>query len=262
MLTIYCLSSFRSSGKARYQTFQQAMQAATLEVGKPKEHMRIMTDWHHNDNHASSPPPPPSPGKLIASPIIQQQNNKIRKRKRDKKNRRGFEFLTPKIEMQGSKAIASNRNLMASLEKLINDATAQVNQKKNESLCCKVFKRTKGDDGGGESDAAENIGFVKLESRSSTFSDARLAIDQQISNEIINSQWRFVLPTLGPMSRNQEHSLGPLIDLIVPSSPSSIKNADGSILWPLPIYVEHESASTSPKQPSSTTDELKTANTF
>eukprot|EP00980_Cylindrotheca_fusiformis_P015227 scaffold4225_cov128-Cylindrotheca_fusiformis.AAC.7 len=212
----------KSNGKARFQTFRQAMQAATIEAGKPKE-MRM--DWNHNNGTTPAAASPPNKKK--------KSSNSRRKRKRPLKALRGFEFLSP---VGTSNDVASNRNLMWSLEKLLSSDKKVVEQLPlpPSHLCCKVFKTSKDER---KTISEQHIGFVKLDSRSATFRDARVAIERDLMDAIDDndedSSWRFVLPTLGPMSQTQEQTLGPLLDLIPKSD-----TADGSVLRPLDIHIE------------------------
>jgi hypothetical protein len=225
----------RSAGKARFQTFQQALQAATIEAGKPKE-MRM--DWNHNE--------PPSPG--MASPNRQQSASKSRKRRREKVNSprrkpRGFGFLTTPGSFSAGSRVSSTQNLMTSIERLLvaSSNANTIESSQDGDLCCKLFKKTTTPDG---DESSENIGFVKMNSRKTcTFADARIAIQDELVPEFIpaGTQWKFTLPTLGPVSSKQEKSVGPLIQLLQSSAPES-SVVSGSVRRPLPIYIEFVSS--------------------
>ncbi|KAL3911205.1 MAG: hypothetical protein SGILL_007373 [Bacillariaceae sp.] len=125
----------KSSGKLRMQTFQQALQAATLELAKPIE-MRM--DW----NHTELPQTLPTPKKKTPIPIRKKQkrarhvensssdddssslkkNGKKRKRKKaPPKPLRGFPLLTHAKGPQ----VPTKRNLIHALQGVEETTTAK-----------------------------------------------------------------------------------------------------------------------------------------
>ena len=90
-----------------------------------------------------------------------------------------------------------------------------------------------------------NVGFVKLSSlKSNTFADVRTAMLQDLEEiPMGNSEWRFFVPGLGPVSLKQETTLGPIYSFLRRTTMD--KNlGDGTLLQPLKVFlVEKEKSS-------------------
>ena len=57
-----------------------------------------------------------------------------------------------------------------------------------------------------------NIGFVRLPSRlESTFKDAREVMEDELVPDVIDFEFKFVIPSLGPVAQKQEALFGPLL---------------------------------------------------
>mmetsp|Transcript_6160 Transcript_6160/g.15460 ORF Transcript_6160/g.15460 Transcript_6160/m.15460 type:complete len:1101 (-) Transcript_6160:132-3434(-) len=57
-----------------------------------------------------------------------------------------------------------------------------------------------------------NIGFVRLPSRlESTFKDARQVMEDELVPDVIDFDFKFVIPSLGPVAQKQEAMFGPLV---------------------------------------------------
>ena len=72
------------------------------------------------------------------------------------------------------------------------------------------------------------LGFLAL-SKSSTFADARLQIEEELD---VEGPWKFQLDALGTVSKKQENKLGPMVDWVI------AENADaGSRKNPLKVVI-------------------------
>ena len=103
-----------------------------------------------------------------------------------------------------------------------------------EHVFCKLTKRQI-DASGNATD--EHLGFVRLESRNATFSDARAAIQEDMDPESLpGDDWKFYLPPIGPMSKRQEGSFGSLSSFLLGQEFEG-RLGDGSLTSPFIIYL-------------------------
>ena len=105
-----------------------------------------------------------------------------------------------------------------------------------------------------------NVGFVKLSSlKSNTFADVRTAMLQDLEEiSMGNSEWRFFVPGLGPVSLKQETNLGPIYSFLRRTTMD--KNlGDGTLLQPLKVFLvkKEESSSTTSSASDKTAQEEK-----
>jgi hypothetical protein len=252
----------RASGKARTKAFQQAMQAATVEAGKPIE-MRM--NWNHSDQP-----------QILPSPKIAAQPKKGRKRGRDnseeikddieeekrqsssslsrskpakqngsssstklKSTNRGFDLLSSSetAPSEPSQQLSSRRNLNKAIAAVAAAAANPIESSEDGDLVCKLFKKC-------EKASLVNIGFVKLESRKqSTFADARIGIHEQLVPDCIDpeQEWRFLVPNLGPVSSKQERTLGPMLPFLRKTT-ADAQLGNGSLIHPLKVIIMDSSA--------------------
>lgn len=235
----------RASGKARTSMFQQALQAATLEAGKPVE-MRM--DWNHTDQPQILPSPKMMKPKTKSA-------TKSRKRKLDKEESRdseerqasessrlkprGFKILSRSGGSAGPQ-ISTRRNLAGAMETLALASSAnQIEYSEDGELCCKLFKKTPISETISDPKAIINIGFVKLKSRKKcTFADARVIIQHELVPDGIapEAEWKFFVPALGPVSTKQEISLGPMLPFLR-STTSDANLGKGSLMHPLKVII-------------------------
>jgi hypothetical protein len=85
-----------------------------------------------------------------------------------------------------------------------------------------------------------NVGFIKLESRKkSTFASARVIIESELVPDCIpaDSNWKFLVPSLGPVSLKQEASLGPLLPFLQSATTSKEEIGDGTMRHPLQVVI-------------------------
>ena len=80
------------------------------------------------------------------------------------------------------------------------------------------------------------VGFVEIENPKATFADLRVCIQAELSDLEISSDWnwRFLLPTLGPVSLRQELTRGPIQPLL---KQTSSPPRDGSIRSPFKVFL-------------------------
>lgn len=163
----------------RAKMFRQALHIACLEEGKPVD-LRMI--WNHQGDEPIqhiplSPPLTRKKGRPRTSPLTDDV-------KPAKKKKRGAPKKRP----------AS----VTSLQEVLEEET--------EPVYCRVTKRTLND----ESKDDENLGFISLEGGAS-FVDARDIIKNEMDAETLPPKdWKFFLPSLGPVSHRQEGHLGPL----------------------------------------------------
>ena len=235
----------RAAGKARTTIFQQALQAATVEAGKPIE-MRM--DWNHTDQ----PQILPSPEKAKKP---KQRASKERKRVREeekerylggrqssqqssKKKLRGFGFLP---EFPGSQPqLSTRRNLSQAIEALAAAKSAnQIESSEDGELFCTLLKKTIVPNAKSNPECLNNIGFVKLKSRKTcTFAEARAVIQEELVPDGISldTEWRFFVPPLGPASIKQEQTLGPMFPFLK-STTTNANLGKGNLLHPLKVII-------------------------
>lgn len=228
----------KASGRARMRLFQQALQAATVELGKPVE---LRMEFNHTDQ----PQILPSPKFRKPKRRLITQNNKKPDNGSKRQTIRGFPLLssTSSVDFTQNQT-STRRNLNRAIEALAVASTA--NEADDGELCCKLLlKRTYGATSASES--LSNIGFLKLPSRTkSTFEDARKVIVQELVPDCLPSdkEWRFFVPSLGPMSRKQESTLGPLYKFLRLTTCES-NMGKGTLMHPLKLVIlDLESSST------------------
>lgn len=223
----------KSSGKGRVRLFQQAMQAAAVELGKPVE-------FRMEFNHTDQPQILPSPKfkKPKRRDIITNLESPVKNAKR--RNVRGFPLLSSETSADSQKPeVTVRRNLNRAIEALAVASTINqaADSATDEELFCKLLKKNL--IGTSELSSLENIGFVKLPSRNkSTFEEARKLVDEELSPDYLKAgqAWRFFVPQLGPMSRKQESSLGPMYKFLrLTTCDSSL--GDGTPMNPLKVVI-------------------------
>jgi len=192
----------RAAGKVRSRQFQLALQAAIIEEDKPLD---IRLDWNRNEEQAQLLPIP--------------------KRKKKRKAPAGKE--TDPVNVTGIKNDV--------------DKTIKKKMRKSGPLFCRIVKRTLSDNKNEVDNSTNevNIGFLKLPSmKYSTFADARKAIMKDIVPEALapTSQWKFHVTTLGPVSSQQETSLGPIIPFLRSGIGGNVDNG-GSIDDPITVVI-------------------------
>ena len=84
----------------------------------------------------------------------------------------------------------------------------------------------------GDGSLDNRLGFVMLESRDATFADVRAAIEEEVDP---GDNWRFVVPSLGPVSRKQEECLGPVVSFLQRKFDDQL--GDGSIDSPFELSL-------------------------
>jgi hypothetical protein len=103
-----------------------------------------------------------------------------------------------------------------------------------EHFYCKLTKRQI-DALGSELD--EHLGFVRLESRNATFSDARATIQEEMDPESLpENSWKFYLPPIGPVSKRQEQSFGSVSSFLLGQEFEG-RLGDGSLDSPFILYL-------------------------
>ncbi|CAJ1948639.1 unnamed protein product [Cylindrotheca closterium] len=99
----------RSSGKLRFQAFQQALQAARIEAGKPKI---LRMDWNHKKLSY------PSPKDRKSNPLTNLKREREEKtvQASPRRLKRGFKLLSSADDSEGR---AQSSNLFFSIENII-----------------------------------------------------------------------------------------------------------------------------------------------
>ena len=277
----------KSAGKSRFAIFQQALQAATLELGKPIE-MRM--DWNHSELPQTLPSPQKKPVAMPRKKIKKRtrtdssvgSSDEDRKRKRKKRKQikpRGFPLLSSSQTVKDAPQVSVKRNLVNALQAVEvqehnpgnrssgRRANAIVELTEDGDLFIKLLQKpglpqvTLEDDGNGnaslstENDGPDsdyhnnhdsassstytNVGFIKLPSRkTSSFADARKSIQKELVPDSIqpNSKWRFHVPGLGPVSRQQEDTMGPMFAFLRRTT-LNVNLGDGTLLNPLKVFM-------------------------
>ncbi|KAL3911858.1 MAG: hypothetical protein SGILL_007119, partial [Bacillariaceae sp.] len=273
------------TAKARFKIFQQALQAATLELAKPVE-MRM--DWNHSELPQTLPSPQkkpailPSKKRIRASSISSSDQDRKHKRKKRKHIKpRGFPLLSSSLTIKDAPQVPTKRNLIGALQAVEiqvqrpgngnriggRRANAIVELMEDGDLFIKLLQKpglpqvTLEDDGSGnaslstEDDGQDNdyhnnhdnassstytnVGFIKLSSRkTSSFADARKSIQNELVPDSIqpNSKWRFHVPGLGPVSRKQEDTMGPMLAFLQRTT-LNVNLGDGTLLNPLKVFM-------------------------
>lgn len=212
----------RVAGKARTQLFQQALQAATIEAGKPIE---FRMEFNHTDQPQILPSPKmiqrkrmkPSRSSALSStlsPMSQEKMNRKRTRtdtpstsSRSFQGVPGFGFLSDAADDPHSQPQTSTRrNLLRAMEALAgtrttttsntrtNITTNEIEAPEDGELCCKLYLNTgptllstpawSATQSTLPKEGLLNIGFVKLPSiKKSTFADARKVIHAELVSD-------------------------------------------------------------------------------
>jgi hypothetical protein len=227
----------KASGRARMRLFQQAMQAASLEMGKPVE---LRMEFNHTDQPQILPSPQfKKPQRRILTPDRQKRlelDNACPNTKSSKRVKvRGFPLLSDPVQLDPEKnQISVQRNLLRAMEALAAARTLrETDPSEDGELYCRLSRRKC------NGRSLTSLGFIKLPSRAkSTFEDARRAIETELVPDAIaeNQEWRFFVPSLGPMSRKQESTLGTLYRFLRLSTCDSTMG-DGTLMNPLHLIV-------------------------
>mmetsp|Transcript_72914 Transcript_72914/g.211053 ORF Transcript_72914/g.211053 Transcript_72914/m.211053 type:complete len:259 (+) Transcript_72914:750-1526(+) len=224
----------KASGRARKRLFQQAMQAATVEMGKPIE---LRMEFNHTDQPQILPSPKfKQPKRRSLSPDHLHRREDPQSHSMKRRRIRGFPLLSETVSLDPKQnQISIRRNLNRAMEALAKANTEQQldESKEDSELCCKLLRKET------SSSEASNIGFIKLPSkRESTFENARKVILEELVPDCIpeSQEWRFWIPGLGPMSRKQESTLGSVFKFVrLTTSDSTV--GDGTMMNPLRIVV-------------------------
>ena len=155
--------------------------------------------------------------------------------------------------------MSTRRNLIHAMEELATMATmsaTQIESSEDGELYCKLLQRilpldgsavparattpTKSTPSSASSESSVvNIGFVKLPSRKkSTFAHARTVIQQELVPDVLSptADWKFYVPSLGPVSSRQEESLGPMLPFLQ-NATSDPRLGNGSLRNPLKVII-------------------------
>lgn len=200
----------RHAGKNRSLMYEEALKVAIIELGKPID---SRMDWNH-----------PAPNTIL-SPVKNQASAQDLGSKKPSRKRgrlvRAKELL-PELETVTVKQVRaktpSRSNLQATLA--LQNASIQVDM---ELFCSVEYEGT-------------NVGFVQLPSRrDATFSDARSEIHAHMGEDLPEG-WKFLVPTLGPVSYKQETTLGPIL-LFLQQASLDPYLGDGSSRYPVKILI-------------------------
>jgi len=228
----------KASGRARIRLFQQAMQAATLEMGKPVE---LRMEFNHTDHPQILPSPQfKKPQRRTLAPDRQKKlefndaspDTKSRKRMKV----RGFPLLSDPVQLNPEKyQVSVQRNLHRAMGTLAAaHAQRAIDHSTDTEIYCTLSMRKSG-----IKRTPSSLGFIKLPSRATcSFEDARLAIETELVPDRIakDDRWRFFVPSLGPVSLKQESTLGPLYRLLRLSSFDATVG-DGTLTNPLRLLL-------------------------
>lgn len=221
---------FRVAGKARFEKFRQALQAALLEAGKPIE-MRM------------NPEPEEIPSPQMTSPK-RLMAKKRRKRVREEgvaveldlsraSKSRGFQFLKASDSSLPQPQTPTTTNLNAVINSIVPKNEMLGHIENDQELFCRIIfvDRSK------TPEARTEYGFVKLASKETcTFADVRSIIEEELMSDSVQFSWKFLLPTLGQVSNKQETTLGPVFPILKRTF-SDTKAANGSLDQPFEILI-------------------------
>jgi hypothetical protein len=235
----------KASSKQRYQDFEQALHMAAMELSKP---VQDRMDW----NHPKLPSPPReedimSPTSAAKKQLAKEHSRRSASSKTAKRRLEGggFGFLPA---AKHSQVPTNRRNLTRALEGLhqhqqqhsSNNNTAQpIEANDDGALYIKILNKI-GSSSSDSNDGLENVGFCKLPSRNTcTFADARRIIQAELVPDSLPAtvDFKFSIPSLGPVARKQETSLGPLWALLRASTTDSATLGDGSVLRPCQVII-------------------------
>ena len=227
----------KASGRARIRLFQQAMQAASIEMGKPVE---LRMEFNHTDHPQILPSPQFKKPQRRSLTQSQQKRLELHDSSPDTKpckrtKVRGFPLLSDPVQLHPEKhQISVQRNLLRAMEALATARTLrEIDPLEDTEVYCMLSKRK------GDGECPRRLGFIRLCSRvQCTFADARQVISKELVPDSIpaNQEWRFFIPSLGPMSRIQESTLGPLYKFLRLSTFDSMMG-DGTLTNPLQLIV-------------------------
>jgi len=188
--------------KARGKMFQQALHIACLEEGKPID-LRMI--WNHQGDEPLEHIPMSPPGK------------------RKQKKRRQHKEPSDKTDKKRHRKGKTNGK---------ESSTTSLFQPRDE-LFCRVTKRIVDEN---DKDIEESLGFVTLNSGTATFRDAREAIKNEMDPDSLPpKEWKFFLPSLGPVSHRQEARLGPVAAFLHKTFDDRL--GDGSVENPFQIAL-------------------------
>ena len=248
----------RSAGKKRSASFQQALQAATIESQKPIE-MRM--DW----NHSEQPQILPSPTQKNIPPTRKRRRRQLspvgrsllqtppRSRQKPRSKPRGFPLLQNLQTESEMEQVLTKRNLSLALEGLSASASRGivnpiVELSEDAPIYLKLLQKTSlpiedsagrpvPSENGNTKKQCKNVGFIKLSShKSSTFADARAAILEDTDIFASGREWNFFVPGLGPMSRKQETDVGPIYAFLRQTTTDQYLG-NGTLLDPLKVFL-------------------------
>lgn len=100
-------------------------------------------------------------------------------------------------------------------------------------MYCTVFRERGGMEG------KIGLGFVRIQSRKkATFAHLRRVIEMDLVPDAIPStwEWRFLLPTLGPLAIKQESKFGPLLPFLLQMSRADTVG-NGTLQSPVQIHL-------------------------
>lgn len=210
----------KSHSKKRYHSFLSAFQAATIEEAKP---IAQRFDWkHEGENNLLLSPHKEEAGvsgnaaHLVGSKRDSEKSSTLSVGSQPQKKR----------TRQGKKPVAAQH-----LQFDRNSNSSASSPVELLELFCRIVRIQTPSIPSPD----KIIGFIKLDSRESTFEDARVAIEKDLVPEELDTDfnWRFHIDTLGPVSRKQESSLGPILKLVRNHSDS----CDGSIVHPICLKI-------------------------
>jgi hypothetical protein len=193
----------KNHSKARFASFQSAMQIAMIEQGKRPE-QRL--EWTHTESTA--------PVELGTDNEQLSKTKRVRRR-RSVNSSIGEDIKTVDICSQSPTASSSGSSRAAPL-----------------NLVCSVFEY-----GETRSTGGTPMGFVILPNQlTATFAEARLEVDRQGLE--MPTRWRFFIPNLGPITFVQESTLGPMQAFLKQSNPSS--HGEGTFENPVKVYFVND----------------------
>jgi hypothetical protein len=173
----------KAAGKNRFKNFQQALQAATMEQGKALEYRLDIT----KTTNQQGPQLLPSPAKQLKQRKKEKPVQPDGQAERSKARRTGVK--APPEEDAAKKAPNSRkRRLEAAFEE-------EDEEEAEQGLYCRIYVST--------DDQTAAVGFVELQ-KDATLGDARTTIGDTLEPQLLPSEWRFLHPTLGPISMRME----------------------------------------------------------
>lgn len=233
--------SAKNGGRNRFMRFQEALQAAVLEEMKP---LTRRLEWGGNDAQ-TGPNLLPSPTQLAASAKKKERRaaNVVRRKIR-KQAKRSIDFGDDQDQPM-SRAEPSTSRPKSSLRSSITNApppgappagsgTARKGDSdassESSTVYCQVFLT---DD---QSSPGKLVGFVELSSQMGTFADAREAINDSLETEKFPSEWRFLHPSLGPVSIKLEQKIGSMIKYLR-KGPLGSSIGEGTVERPFKVTI-------------------------